>query len=122
MNSSQEKDPYYNDLLLPNNNVEDIESIDKKLSEEELNRVIEMAWEDRTTFDSIKTKFGLSEQDVKRLMKSNLKFKSYVVWRKRVESCQTKHLKTRNAAITRFKCSLQRSITNNKISKRKKPW
>lgn len=84
----------------------------------ELDRIIEMAWEDRTTFDAIKFQFNLSEADVKVLMKKELKFSSYKLWRKRVESCKTKHSATRVPGINRFKCNLQRSISNNKISKR----
>ena len=85
----------------------------------ELDRIIEMAWEDRTTFDAIKFQFNLSEADVKALMKKELKFSSYKLWRKRVESCKTKHAAKRPAEIDRFKCSRQRAISNNKISKRK---
>ena len=84
----------------------------------ELDRIIEMAWEDRTTFDAIKFQFNLSEADVKVLMKNELKFSSYKLWRKRVENCKTKHLATRVRVINRFKCNLQRAISNNKISKR----
>lgn len=84
----------------------------------EIDRIIEMAWEDRTPFDAIQLQFGLSEAEVKQLMKRELKFKSYVLWRERVENCQTKHSKKRNPEIDRFKCNLQRTITNNKISKR----
>jgi uncharacterized protein (TIGR03643 family) len=83
-----------------------------------IDRIIEMAWEDRTPFDAIKFQFGLSDADVKVLMKKELKFSSYKLWRKRVENCQTKHLSKRNEGIDRFKCKLQRAITNNKISKR----
>jgi uncharacterized protein (TIGR03643 family) len=81
-------------------------------------RIIEMAWEDRTPFDAIKFQFGLSEADVKALMKKELKFSSYKLWRKRVENCKTKHAAKRNSGIDRFKCKLQRAISNNKISKR----
>lgn len=84
----------------------------------ELDRIIEMAWEDRTTFDAIKFQFNLSEADVKVLMKNELKFSSYKLWRKRVENCKTKHLAARVQGINRFKCNLQRAISNNKISKR----
>lgn len=85
----------------------------------ELDRIIEMAWEDRTTFDAIKFQFNLSEADVKALMKKELKFSSYKLWRKRVENCNTKHAAKRPAEIARFKCSRQRVISNNKISKRR---
>jgi len=89
-----------------------------KLENEEINRIIEMAWEDRTPFEAIKFQFGLNEADVKVLMKAELKFSSYKLWRKRVEDCKTKHSKKRVSGIDRFKCNLQRTITNNKISKR----
>jgi uncharacterized protein (TIGR03643 family) len=85
----------------------------------ELDRIIEMAWEDRTTFDAIKFQFNLSEADVKALMKKELKFSSYKLWRKRVENCKTKHEAKRPSEIDRFKCSRQRAISNNKISKRR---
>ena len=88
------------------------------LENEDINRIIEMAWEDRTPFEAIKFQFGLSEADVKALMKKELKFSSYKLWRERVENCKTKHAKKRVDGIDRFKCNLQRSITNNKISKR----
>jgi uncharacterized protein (TIGR03643 family) len=88
------------------------------LEAEEIDRVIEMAWEDRTPFDAIFSQFGLREADVKALMKKELKFSSYRLWRERVENCQTKHTLKRNPEIDRFKCNLQRSISVNKISKR----
>jgi uncharacterized protein (TIGR03643 family) len=83
-----------------------------------LDRIIEMAWEDRTPFDAIEFQFGLKEADVKALMKKELKFSSYKLWRERVESCKTKHIAKRVEGIDRFKCKLQRAISNNKISKR----
>jgi len=85
----------------------------------DINRVIEMAWEDRTPFDAIFMQFGLRENDVKKIMRANLKRSSYILWRKRVESgTSSKHLKKRSAEMKRFKCSRQRSISQNKISKR----
>jgi uncharacterized protein (TIGR03643 family) len=89
-----------------------------QLNELDIDRIIEMAWEDRTPFDAIKFQFGFAEADVKALMKRELKFSSYKLWRERVENCKTKHVATRSNEIDRFKCKLQRSITNNKISKR----
>jgi uncharacterized protein (TIGR03643 family) len=88
------------------------------LTESQIDRIIEMAWEDRTPFDAIKFQFGLAEADVKALMKKELKFSSYKLWRDRVENCKTKHVAKRSAEIDRFKCTRQRSISNNKISKR----
>lgn len=89
-----------------------------KLDEIAIDRIIEMAWEDRTPFDAIKFQFGLAEADVKELMKKELRFSSYKLWRKRVENCKTKHLAKRVAGIDRFKCNMQRVTSNNKISKR----
>ena len=88
------------------------------LSESQADRIIEMAWEDRTPFEAIEFQFGLNEAAVKALMKKTLKFRSYILWRKRVESCQTKHAKLRSADISRFRCTRQRMITQNRISKR----
>ncbi|MES2811929.1 MAG: TIGR03643 family protein [Bacteroidota bacterium] len=84
-----------------------------------IDRIIEMAWEDRTPFEAIKFQFGLAEADVKVLMKKELKFSSYKLWRKRVENCNTKHTAKRIEEINRFKCKLQRNISNNKLSKRR---
>jgi len=85
----------------------------------DINRVIEMAWEDRTPFEAIRIQFGLRENDVKKIMRTNLKRSSYILWRKRVESgTSSKHLKKRSDEIKRFKCSRQKSISQNKISKR----
>ena len=83
-----------------------------------VDRIIEMAWEDRTPFDAIQVQFGLNEAAVKTLMKQQLKFSSYRLWRNRVKLCSTKHIAKRNQNISRFKSGLQRSITQNKISKR----
>ena len=90
-----------------------------KLSEAEIDRVIEMAWEDRTPFEAIKFQFNLSEQEVIKLMRFELKRSSFNRWRKRVNSgVSQKHLKKRNPDMTRFKCSRQSAISGNKISKR----
>ena len=82
-------------------------------------RIIEMAWEDRTPFDAIKAQFGYSEAQVIALMRKQLKRSSFNLWRKRVNSgVSIKHQKLRNEAVQRFHCSRQKSISNNKISKR----
>ena len=94
-------------------------AITKTLTEGELDRIIEMAWEDRTPFEAIEFQFGLAEKEVIKLMRSELKESSFKRWRKRVNSgVSQKHLKKRNPDISRFKCSRQRAITGNKISKR----
>lgn len=89
------------------------------LNERELNRVIEMAWEDRTPFEAIRYQFNISEKEVIKLMRTHLKEKSFKRWRKRVNSgVSQKHLKKRNPEISRFKCSRQRAISGNRISKK----
>ena len=90
-----------------------------ELTEHDLNRIIEMAWEDRTPFEAILHQFEKTEAEVIVIMRSQLKRSSFNLWRKRVNSgVSQKHLHKRTAGITRFKCSLQRTITLNKISKR----
>lgn len=91
----------------------------KKIHLSDIDRIIEMAWEDRTPFEAIRIQFGISESEVIQLMRKQLKRSSFNLWRKRVNSgVSQKHAKTRNPDITRFKCSLQRTISMNKISKR----
>ena len=91
----------------------------KVFTERELDRIIEMAWEDRTPFEAILYQFKLSEKDVIKIMRSNLKESSFKRWRKRVNSgVSQKHLKKRNPEINRFKCTRQKAISGNRISKR----
>jgi uncharacterized protein (TIGR03643 family) len=85
----------------------------------DIDRVIEMAWEDRTPFEAISIQFGLSEAETIKLMRSELKRNSFNLWRKRVNSgVSQKHLAKRSDDIKRFKCSRQKTISMNKISKR----
>jgi uncharacterized protein (TIGR03643 family) len=87
--------------------------------QKDIDRIIEMAWEDRTPFEAIKIQFGFSEADVIVLMRGELKRSSFNLWRKRVNSgISQKHAQKRNPDISRFKCSLQKTISMNKISKR----
>ena len=89
------------------------------LTPRQADRIIEMAWEDRTPFEAIKYQFGLAESEVIKFMRSELKPSSFKLWRKRVQSrISNKHLKKRSSGIDRFKCSRQKYISNNKISKR----
>ncbi len=91
----------------------------KEWSERDQDRIIGMAWEDRTPFEAILFQFGLTEKEVIQLMRRSLKPTSFKRWRKRVNSgVSQKHLKKRNPEIDRFKCSRQRAISQNKISKR----
>ena len=83
-----------------------------------IDRIIEMAWEDRTPFDAIEQQFGLAEGEVIKLMRRQLKPKSWRNWRARVSGRGTKHLARRSDEVNRFKSRMQRTITRNKISKR----
>ena len=69
----------------------------------ETSRIIEMAWEDRTTFDSIKDQFGLSESEVIKIMRKHMKRKSFKMWRKRVSGRKTKHRFSSQSLTPRFK-------------------
>lgn len=89
------------------------------MQQKDIDRIIEMAWEDRTPFEAIKMQFDFSEADVIKLMRKELKRSSFNLWRKRVNSgVSQKHALRRNPEISRFKCTLQKTISMNKISKR----
>lgn len=89
------------------------------MDQKDIDRIIEMAWEDRTSFEAIKIQFAFSESDVIALMRKELKRSSFNLWRKRVNSgVSHKHERKRNPETTRFKSTLQKQITLNKISKR----
>ena len=89
------------------------------MEQKDIDRIIEMAWEDRTPFEAIKIQFGFSEANVITLMRRELKRSSFNLWRKRVNrGVSQKHSQKRNPDIARFKCSLQKTISMNKISKR----
>lgn len=94
------------------------------LTDRDINRIVEMGWEDRTPFDAIQVQFGLKEQEVIEIMRREMKPSSFRMWRKRVQGRKTKHTKKRVEDLNhsdgkyRFKCTRQRTITGNKISKR----
>jgi uncharacterized protein (TIGR03643 family) len=88
------------------------------LNLKDIDRIIEMAWEDRTTFEAIEIQFGLKEKEVIALMRREMKASSFKMWRKRTNGRSTKHAALRGDGVTRFKCALQKVITHNKISKR----
>ena len=91
---------------------------EKQFTENQIDRIIEMAWEDRTPFEAITFQFGISEQETIEIMRREMKASSFGMWRERVQGRATKHAKLRVNGIDRFKCKLQRQITHNKISKR----
>ncbi len=88
------------------------------LGEAEIDRIIEMAWEDRTPFEAIEQQFGLTEAETIALMRRELKPQSWRNWRSRVQGRKTKHMQLREEDVDRFRCSRQRQISLNKISKR----
>ena len=78
------------------------------LPPEQTDRIIQMAWEDRTTFDAIREQFGLEPGQVIKLMRANLKPGSFKLWRKRTAGRSTKHLSKRSFSVGRFRCPSQR--------------
>ena len=88
------------------------------LSQIEIDRIVEMGWEDRTPFDAITAQFGVTEKEVIVIMRREMKPSSFRMWRKRVQGRVTKHSALRGSEVDRFKCSRQRVITGNKVSKR----
>ncbi|MBC6490093.1 TIGR03643 family protein [Flavihumibacter stibioxidans] len=92
--------------------------IEQTFSIKDIDRIIEMAWEDRTSFEAIEMQFGLKEKQVIALMRKELKAGSFKLWRKRTNGRSTKHAALRGNEVTRFRCTRQKTITNNKISKR----
>jgi uncharacterized protein (TIGR03643 family) len=90
----------------------------QRLTDQDINRIIEMAWEDRTPFEAIETQFGLLEKEVIALMRKEMKASSFKMWRKRTNGRATKHQAISALITGRFKSTRQKSISGNKISKR----
>lgn len=89
------------------------------LTDRDIDRIVEMAWEDRTPFEAIEAQFGLSEDEVIKLMKKQMQLRNWKKWRARVQGRKTKHRHLRDDDVSRFKSSRQRRISGNRISKRK---
>jgi len=79
----------------------------KQFSQDEISRIVEMAWEDRTPFEAIELNFGVNESAVIKLMRSQMKSRSFRLWRQRVSSRKTKHLALRSPEINRGYCPTQ---------------
>ena len=79
----------------------------KNFSLKDISRIIEMAWEDRTPFEAIETQFGLKENEVREIMRREMKSSGFKMWRERVSDRKTKHLSLRSKEITRFKSKNQ---------------
>jgi len=86
----------------------------KNFSDRDIDRIIQMCWEDRTPFDAIKTQFEISEKEIISIMRNNLKEKSFLNWRKRVDNRKTKHNALSDYNKKRFKSKSQRQISFNR--------
>ena len=84
------------------------------MDKDSLNRIIEMAWEDRTPFDIIYKEFNITQNDLERLMRNNLKPRSFKLWRKRVSGRKTKHIAKRSNQIDRHKCDRQGKLVSKR--------
>lgn len=89
------------------------------LTERDIDRIVEMAWEDRTPFEAIEAQFGISEDEVIKLMKQEMRLRNWKKWRARVQGRKTKHARLREDDVHRFKSKMQRRIAGNRISKKK---
>jgi len=89
------------------------------LSTADIDRIIEMAWEDRTPFEAIENQFGIKESEVIQLMQHEMHPRNWRKWRARVQGRKAKHQALRDSSILRFKSPMQRTISINRISKRK---
>ena len=78
------------------------------LDPEVIDRIIEMAWEDRTPFEAIEMQYELKENQVRAIMRKHMKRSSFQMWRKRVKGRSTKHQSTRSGDIKRFKSTNQK--------------
>ncbi|MER3435215.1 MAG: TIGR03643 family protein [Leptolyngbya sp. ERB_1_1] len=74
-----------------------------ELESETIDRILEMAWEDRTPFEAIELQFGLDEKQTIALMRREMKESSFKMWRERVTGRKTKHLKQRDFIEGRFR-------------------
>ena len=84
------------------------------MDHDSLNRIIEMAWEDRTPFDVIYKEFDITQSELERLMRNNLKPSSFKLWRKRVSGRKTKHIAKRNNQIDRHRCDRQGKLVSKR--------
>ena len=84
------------------------------MDQDSLNRIIEMAWEDRTPFDVIYKEFDITQNELERLMRNNLKPSSFKLWRKRVSGRKTKHIAKRSNQIDRHNCDRQGKLVSKR--------
>ncbi|MFN7118819.1 MAG: TIGR03643 family protein [Saprospiraceae bacterium] len=89
------------------------------LSAADIDRIVEMAWEDRTPFEAIEHQFGLKEAEVIQLMQHEMHPRNWRKWRARVQGRKTKHQQLRADEVNRFKSRMQRIISVNRVAKKK---
>jgi len=89
----------------------------QNLTPEMLDRIVEMAWEDRTSFDAIRRQFGVGEQEVIAIMRREMHRRNFNRWRARVQGRKTKHSQLCDAEVIRFRSAMQRIISGNRKSK-----
>lgn len=89
------------------------------LDDQDVDRIVNMAWEDRTPFEAIEAQFGVKEADVIKIMKHQMRLNNWKKWRARVQGRKTKHRKLQEAGTLRFKSKAQKAITKHRISKKK---
>ena len=77
-----------------------------EFTQAQIDRIVEMAWEDRTPFEAIEHQFGIKEAQVRKIMRSEMKRTSFTMWRERVSGRKTKHSTTSEAL--RFKSQNQK--------------
>ena len=106
-------------MTVPTSPIKESSKQSPELDHRDIDRIVEMAWEDRTPFDAITIQFGLTEAEVIKLMRREMKLSSFRMWRARVQGRITKHQALRNFKVGRNRSDQQRNITLNKISKRR---
>ena len=79
------------------------------ITSDDLDRIIQMAWEDRTAFDAIQLQFGLTPGEVIKIMRDELKPSSFRLWRARTAGRKTKHQALRDPNVNRFRCPDQKN-------------
>ncbi|MEI7699351.1 MAG: TIGR03643 family protein [Planctomycetia bacterium] len=85
------------------------QSFQPVLTVADIDRIIQMAWEDRTSFDAIRGQFGLTPGEVIKLMRQEMHPSSFRLWRARTAGRKTKHVSKRGFDIGRFRCPTQKS-------------
>lgn len=87
----------------------------KNFKDSDIDRIIQMCWEDRTPFDAIKSQFNISEKEIISIMRNNLRERSFLNWRKRIDNRKTKHQSLSVHQKKRFKSKSQRQISFNRF-------